>query len=313
MLMDGPDVFITNNLLEEHFEKGCDIFIYNRVLPDHALPTIEKLKKKYGFKVCLDIDDHWELDPHHILYHEYQDSKFSERQISQLKNADLVTTTHERLAEEIKPFNKNIFILPNAIPKAGQFKLTKIPSPLTRLFWQGSITHKEDIALIKRPIECLNTISGKIQMVLAGYTEGEDEWYKIALDYTAKTLHQYRLLEGCDVTEYYKHYAYADICLVPLLNSPFNKMKSCLKVLEAANLGLPVICSKVHPYMNLPVIYATGTGEWVRNIQRLVASKKRQKEAGQELQEYCDTNFNFNKINEERKQVFEYESKKVTA
>lgn len=310
MLMDGPDVYVTNNLLEQDFEKGCDIFMYNRVLPDHALPMIAELKNKYGFKICVDIDDHWELDPHHILYNEYQLSGFANRQIEQIKNADFVFTTHSRLAAEIAPINKNVHVLPNAIPRQGQFDIERKRHDLTRLFWQGSITHKEDIALLKRPVDCLNTIASKIQMVIAGYMDQEDEWYKMVMLYTSGIKHQYRILTGKHVNEYYQHYQHADICLVPLLNSPFNKHKSNLKVLEAANMGLPVICSPVNPYLDLPVLYAKGAGEWVNHITRLVASRKRQKEAGQELKEFCDINYNFYKINNERKQIFEYEAGK---
>jgi sulfur relay (sulfurtransferase) DsrC/TusE family protein len=312
LLMQGVDVFVTNNLLEEHFEKGCDVFMYNRVLPDHAMVQIKLLKKKYGFKTVVDVDDFWELDEHHILYHVYKTDEFARKQIEHIRNADVVFTTHWRLVCEIQAYNLNVHVLPNAIPKQGQFDIEKKPHHLTRLFWQGSITHVEDIAILKRPIDCLATIAAKIQMVIGGYMDGEDEWYKMVMDYTAKTKHQYKLLPGAHVAEYYKHYEHADICLIPLVNSPFNRMKSNLKVLEAANLALPVICSPVHPYMDLPVIYAKGAGDWIKNIQRLVASKKRQKEAGGELAEYCLEHFNFYKINKERKQILEHVAKYVT-
>jgi hypothetical protein len=95
-----------------------------------------------------------------------------------------------------------------------------------------------------------------------------------------------------------------------LLNSKFNRHKSNLKILEAANLGLPVIASAVHPYLDLPVFYAKHSGDWVKYIKRLVESRKRQKEAGQKLAEYCAEHYNFNKINNMRKQVLEYEAKK---
>lgn len=312
MLVQDVDVFITNNLLEEHFEKGCDIFMYNRVLPDHCTPIVAALKEKYEFKTCVDVDDFWHLDEHHILYKVYQEFEFAKQQVEHIRNADIVLTTHSRLAHEVKVYNKNVHVIPNAIPKQGQFDIERQPHNLTRLFWQGSVTHGEDIALLKRPIDCLSTIAGKIKMVIGGYQESEDEWYKMVMNYTSKAKHQYLLLPGVNVNEYYKHYEHADICLVPLINSQFNRHKSNLKVLEAANLGLPVICSAVHPYMNLPVIYAKGTGDWVRAIHRLVASKKRQKEAGAELSEYCQQHFNFHKINKERKQILEHAAKTVS-
>ena len=311
LLMHNVDVFITNDLRVEKFEKGVDLFIYNRVLPEHALPQVEQLRKQYGFRVCVDVDDHWDLDPHHILFDEYVINNFAERQIAQLRSADLVTTTHSRLATEIKQYNSNVHVCANAIPNKGQFDIERFPHHLTRLFWQGSITHREDIALLKWPVEGLANIAKKIKMVMAGFVDGEPEWHSMVLDYTACHKHQYQLLEGLHVNEYYSHYQHADICLIPLLNSPFNRHKSNLKVLEAAHLGLPVIASKVNPYLDLPIMYARNSYDWVHNIERLVASRKRQKEAGQELKEYCDVWYNFDKINEHRRQLLTHKFARV--
>src|ERR1044072_4742598 len=127
LLMQDVDVFVTNDLKIEHFEKGCDIFMYNRILPDHALPIIKELQARYDFKICVDLDDYWELDEHHVLYHEYIATDFGKKQIEQIKDADVVMVTHDRLAEEVAIYNKNVHVLPNAIPKQGQFDIEREP------------------------------------------------------------------------------------------------------------------------------------------------------------------------------------------
>lgn len=312
LLMRNTDVYITNNLTVEDFEKGCDVFMYNRILPDHALPIVKELKHRYGFKVCVDIDDYWELDEHHVLYKHYQDIDFADKQVQQIKDADMVFVTHERLADEVIAYNTNVHVCPNAIPKAGQFDIERKPYHLTRLFWQGSDTHRADINILRGPINALAPIAGKIKMVMAGYAEDHEDWYKMVMDYTAGANHQYKLIPATDVKNYYAAYAEADICLIPLLDSRFNRHKSNLKVLEAANLDLPVIASEVHPYLDLPVFYAKSAGDWIKYIKRLVESRKRQKEAGQQLAEYVAEHYNFDKINNMRKQIFEYESKRVS-
>lgn len=312
LLMKDVDVFVTNNLLEEHFEKGCDLFMYNRLLPEHANSKLKELKEKYGFKTCVDVDDYWELDEHHILYDHYKEIEFAKQQVDHISKADIVLTTNERLAEVIAPFNINVHILPNAIPKQGQFNIEREPYYLTRLFWQGSITHRKDIEILERPIDQLGKIAAKIKMIMAGYHENEDEWYQMALTYTAGAKHQYKLIEGAPVTKYYEAYKHADICLIPLVKSRFNGFKSNLKVLEAANLGLPVIASQVDPYLNMPLLYAKSGSDWVKHITRLVDSRKRRKEAGAILKEFCDKHYDFHKINNERKQILEYVAKKDT-
>lgn len=306
MAMEGVDVYITNNLLEEHFENGCDIFMYNRILPDHCLDKIAELKEKYGFAICVDIDDYWELDESHVLYNEYKQNDFATKQIRQLMDADFVTTTHSRLADEIKQHNENVYILPNAIPHTGQFKIQREPYYLTRIFWQGSITHLNDMEILRTPIKSLQPISKEIKMIFGGYVAGDPISTEMARIYTADFKHQYQLIPGAHVSEYYKAYENADICLIPLVNSKFNQFKSNLKVLEAANLGLPVIASKVNPYLDLPIQYARCSQDWVTHITRMAKSKKRRRDAGHELKEYCDKHYNFNKINEERKQIFEH-------
>lgn len=314
LMMRDADVFITNDLRVEHFEeKQPDIFMYNRILPDHAMPQLIFLKEKYGFKTCVDIDDYWELDEHHIMYQEYIETGFAQKQIQHLKDADIVITTHERLAQEARTHNANVHVCPNAIPHRGQFDIERQPYYLTRLFWQGSITHRADIELLEKPIDMLASISGKIKMIMAGYTESEDEWYRMAMIYTANTKHQYKLIPGNHVSKYYSAYAEADICLVPLVNSRFNRHKSNLKILEAANLGLPVIASNVHPYIGMPVLLCKHSGDWVKHITKLVNSRGARRDAGRTLKDYCDKHFNFETINEERKQILEYAASKINA
>ncbi len=52
-------------------------------------------------------------------------------------------------------------------------------------------------------------------------------------------------------------YLESDIKLIPLRKSTFNGYKSNLKILEAAGKGIPVIVSKVNPYLGFPedVVY----------------------------------------------------------
>lgn len=311
LLMQDVDVYLTNSITEADIIKGCDVLVYNRILPDELYQQIKEWKPRYGFSICVDVDDYWHLDEHHILFREYVDKQFAANQIKHIEQADIVTVTHSSLYEAVRPHNSNVYILPNAIPKKGQFTIEREPHYLTRIFWQGSITHRRDIEILERPIDRLKDIAGKIKMVMAGYHHNEPEWHLMARSYTANFMHQYKLIPGTNVSMYYDAYREADICLVPLVNSPFNRMKSNLKVLEAANLGLPVICSHVHPYIGLPVLFAKQPDEWVTHIRRLVKSKNRQRDAGAELKDYCDQHYNFERINETRKQIFEYYAKKV--
>jgi glycosyltransferase involved in cell wall biosynthesis len=303
--MEGVQVFVTNNLLAEHFE-GVDLFVYNRVLPQRAMAEVNRLRERHGFSIGVDVDDYWHLDQLHPYHHEYVVTGYAVQQVSQLRNADFVTVTHSRLATLVSGFNQQVHVVPNAIPKEGQFTPFEcLPSEGVRLFWQGSITHQADVRLIAPAIEKLIG-TPHVEMVLAGHVEGERIWQHIARDYTASARLKHCIIGGMHHEYYYQAYREADVCLVPLLNSTFNRLKSNLKVLEAANLGLPVIAHNVHPYKDLPVLYANGTQRWYEAMKLMVSSSAARFEGGQRLKEYCDYHFNFNRINEARKQVFEY-------
>lgn len=306
LLMEDVDVHITNHITEETFESGFDLVFYSRHLSDFAFDKINKMREKHGFKLVIDVDDFWHLDKWHPLYQSYIKEDYHTQQIKNMANADAVFVTHERLHREASQFNDNTYIIPNAIPKVEQYAETKtMPSDKVRLFWQGSATHEEDINLIKYAIENLgNTERDKIEMIMCGYHPEELVWQRMAKTYTLNKRLQHRVFKAMTYSTYYKAYSEADVCLVPLVNSRFNSMKSNLKILEAACLSLPVIAHNVNPYKDMPVTYANGTMEWVKAMKWYINNPQARIEDGQRLNEFCDTYYNHRSINQVRKEIF---------
>ncbi len=299
--------YITNNVKEELFNEGFDIVFYSRHLSDFAFDKINELRAKHGFKLIIDVDDFWHLDKWHPLYNQYIAEDYAGQQVKNITNADAVFVTHDRLYKEVSKYNDNAFILANAIPKVNQYaEVITEPSDRVRLFWQGSPTHEEDINLIRYAIENIgNTRKDSIEMVMAGFNTEEPVWHRMAKMYTLnKRLHN-KLFIGMHYEAYYKAYAHADICLVPLVNSRFNSMKSNLKVLEAANLSLPVIAHNVHPYKDLPVYYAHGTMDWVKAMKYYIDSDAARYDDGCKLNEWCNKFYNYRSINQVRKEIFQ--------
>lgn len=296
LMMEGHNVYITNSVKEEDFV-NVDYIYYNRIISDNVIA----MRDKYGFKVAVDVDDYWRLDYHHIAYTDYMLNDFESLQIKHLRNADVITTTHERLAEKILPYNQNVVIVPNAIPNHEYFQFNKTTAPKTRIFWQGSITHEKDLELLRGPIKRLDP--NKVHIVVGGYTKHET-WDRMVSALTNSLSISGSILPGVDPSCYYKNYSFADICLAPLVKSQFNSMKSNLKILEAAYAGLPVIASKVDPYLGLPVLYVEKQSDWFKHINALVNDADMRAEYGAALKSYCDTYFNFNIINQTRKEIF---------
>ena len=321
------------------FDKHTDLVIYNRVLEPLVMAWVYMHQKKHSFKICVDIDDHWILGKDHPLYREENEDYLIRSQIVHLQHADIVLTTHERLAAEIRPINPNVHICPNAITrKVDQFDIGTTESAKVRLFWQGTRTHRHDVEILNHPmsqlrdiyniaqpfisgVECVKSIDDEddheskeeelqpiwVEMIksFCGYSENSPTAFSFVRN------HGYTL--GRPVDKYYLAYQYADICLVPLMHNKFNRFKSNLKVLEAANMGLPVVASFVHPYLSMPISYCMRSSDWVEQIRRLVRSPAAREDEGGRLKAWAEDHFSFDKINEERRQILEYSIKTISA
>lgn len=320
------------------FDEHTDMVIYNRVLEPLVMAWVYMHQKKHGFKICVDIDDHWLLGKDHPLYRAEQEEYLIRSQIVHLTHADIVLTTHERLAAEIRPINPNAHICPNAITRRiDQFNIEHVQSDKVHLFWQGTRTHKHDIEILNHPMSQLRNLYNVAQPFISGVecekpVESEDEfekneeviqpiWVEMIKSFCGYSdnnpsafsfvkNHGYTL--GRPVENYYLAYQYADICLIPLIHNRFNRFKSNLKILEAANMGLPVIASQVHPYLDIPVSYCMRSSDWTEHITRHVRSPAQREDEGERLRAWADDHFSFDKINEERRQVLEHAIKTVS-
>jgi hypothetical protein len=176
--MSKTYALFTDVLSEEALKEGYDIVLINRYIYEEKVERIIELREKYGFKLVVDIDDYWILDPWHILYRFYPTQYI----IEHIKIADLVTTTNELLYNELKQFNSNVEILPNALPYGkDQFIEDRTQSDLIRFVYTGSITHEKDIALLRNPLKRVagTPFSKKSQFVLCGYNPEEKEYMNV--------------------------------------------------------------------------------------------------------------------------------------
>ena len=295
---------ITDTLSEETFEGKYDIVVMNRMLANVTPDQMIKWRKKYGFKLVVDNDDHWQLDPSHILYQNYILNSVPEQIISWLQIADLCTCTHERLAEEIYKHNTNVEILPNAIPYGEeQFILDKKESALVRLFWSGSGTHGRDLEILRNPMKRINF---PVRTIIAGYNEGEKHiWDNMICAFTNGLKLNPTIYNYNPVTEYMAAYCDSDISLIPLVDSKFNSMKSNLKVLETASKKNPAIVSNVHPYKGFyPACHVNSQKDWYYWIKLLTHDQAARKQYGNDLYEYCNKNFNLHEVNKQRFAIY---------
>lgn len=292
--------YVTNYITEDKTD-DWDILLYNRICQYDI--NWDKTKELLGCQVVMDIDDHWQLPVNHLYYNTYQD--IAERIERNLMQADLVTVTNSNLLNKVKQFNDNVIVMPNALPYGlNQFNDIRVKSDKVRLFWCGSISHDNDIKILKEPLKRLQGRKD-IQMVMGGYNDSDaytkSIWDKMFSMFTGN-LPSIKL-HSTSPTQYMDMYNYADIVLIPLEDSEWHACKSNLKILEAAAKRLPVICSNVAPYnmdADAPVLWVNNQKDWFRYINLLTNNPSLRENLGNELYAWATKRYNFQEINQQR-------------
>ena len=161
------------NLNDDEYIKKYDIIHYHRTLGpyeshDRIVDKIEKL----GVVPIMDIDDYWSPGKHHPAYLMIKNAKMDEKILNNVKGAKYITTTTELFADEIRKFNKNVFVLPNAINTEDQQFIPKPEkSDRIRIGWLGGSSHLEDLKLLSGLVSKLKSdkLLDKVQFVLCGF------------------------------------------------------------------------------------------------------------------------------------------------
>ena len=283
------------------FEK-YDCVVFNRWLGKlqyNILPILAK--KKIPF-IC-DNDDYWVLPRYNPAYQFYR---------AYLKNgvkdaiayADAVTCTTPQLADKIREFNPNVFILPNAVDTIQRQWTATAEHPPT-IGWLGGISHLEDLKLLSGQIKPICEKYG-YRFLMCGFHENVRIWHEMEKAITGESRKNrpswFETREGTRADIYGIYYAEMDIALAPLTKSKFNRYKSELKILEAAAYKLPIVCSAVEPYTNhrsnLGVFFVTNN-DWTTPLTKLIESGK-SNEIGEINHNYCNEHHNIKAVNQKR-------------
>lgn len=135
-----------------------------------SCPAIIRNLKSMGIVVIVDIDDYWLPTKEHPIHSIILQEKIHEKIVANLKEASYVTTTTEIFANEIRKFNKNVIVLPNAIdPNEPQFKEPTLESDRIRVGWLGGSSHLHDLKLLDGFVTKNSSLNNNIQYVLCGF------------------------------------------------------------------------------------------------------------------------------------------------
>jgi glycosyltransferase involved in cell wall biosynthesis len=224
-----------------------------------------------GGRVLVSCDEEWWEVPSWIgmgADYEQKQRPFLERGLAE---ADQVVVFSRRMAERVERFNRSIVVLPHALPP-----LADLPRRLPRrgagirIGWVGTQQHGGDLAMLGPAMQQLLARRPDVTFVLAG--QCFPRW-ALAGSPQIELHPAHRALP-----DYYRWIASLalDVFVTPLVEHPFNVVKPCLKPLEAAGLGIPVLASAVGSYAEelrhdeTALLVANTTEAWLTALTRLV-------------------------------------------
>ena len=266
----------------EEFVKWADI-IYVTVPKTQEQTALYLAMKKWGkCKLVMDIDDNiLSMSEDHPNYHWYtnMDTSPAEWVLQGLKEADLMVTTNQHLADIFSPYCRNSYIMPNSIDfEAWNYKKRGKNKKIT-IGWAGASGHQNDLLLVKKAVDKLK---GKVKFVCMGDYQN-NRWFNYD-----------RNIPWSTIEKYPKTYAQGnfDIVIAPMRDNRYNRGKSCLRIIEAGSLKIPVVASPVGDYQGFPVLYAKDRNEWTTQLERLVDDEKLRVELGEKLYQKVYNEYN---------------------
>ena len=154
-----------------NYWKKYQIVHFHRNFGDiEQCPQLIKLIQNLGIIVVGDIDDYWLPTKEHPIHQLIIQNKMHQKIVDNLKACDYVITTTELFASEIRKFNKNVVVLPNAIdPKEPQFNQPTLPSDKIRVGWLGGSSHLHDLKLLDGMVSKLSPLQDKLQYYICGF------------------------------------------------------------------------------------------------------------------------------------------------
>lgn len=286
---------------------AADIVVFQRP-DDEARVQVIPLLQQAGKKVVFDNDDTYLPDsgvPTTMTWRQGE-AKLKELNANlyqAMRQADLVTTTTEFLADEYRVVNPNVVVLPNMIDPDDWPTPKRNRSPKVRVGLVGSVTANDDYKHIQPLIQRLSERED-VQLVVFGLpAQSLDiarDVYKPEIDFwMSKDIEWQPFVPQADYADTLNGLK-LDIMLIPRHDSYFNRCKSNIKFLEASMLEIPVIAQGFSdgksPYQKPEdaehMFIATTAHEWDVHTDALIADKALRRSVGKKAKMYVLAHYN---------------------
>lgn len=265
----GDVVNLTKMVGEREFYRGIKCVTLQRQASLDQKKFIQYLKtiqSDYGFKLVYEVDDvvfREEIPDYNASKHAFDNDEVRQNCIDMINMVDEVTVTCK--------FMRDLYI-----EKTGQTKISVVPNFMP-YWWSG---HQYNY---RRICDALDKNKKKPRIVYAGsgahfdiknLNNGKDDFSHV-VKFFVDNRHKYQFvfIGACppDLIKYvhskeielhpwktlleypsFLSSLNAQLFVAPLMNNNFNKSKSDIKFIEAAQLGIPCLCQDLETYSTAP-------------------------------------------------------------
>ena len=201
---------------------GNLVWIWQRLMFQKA--RLVNLQQRLLGRKALTIQE-WDDDPLRWESH-FQSSEFLE-----FRSAHAIQTSTQALADQLRPFNSEVRVFPNCVKSLPPLRWPT--HQLVTIFF-GALNRQEDWKPILQALnQVLHRFNKKIRLIVVW-----DREFFAAVEAESKIFIPY-----CAYPQYLELLQRSDIALLPLLPTPFNRLKSDLKFLECAAMGTVALAS----------------------------------------------------------------------
>jgi glycosyltransferase involved in cell wall biosynthesis len=271
-----------------------NLVIIQRNFPENieAYEEIFTQARNLGKPVVYELDDLIpELPDEHPDFYHYITSRSAI--VRAVTEADAVIGSTPTLCDNLRPFNSNIFTIPNYL---NDRLWSLVPPPKNDTFpvtigYLGGHSHSYDLNIVAPVLEnLLNQYGDDITIkfwgiappeMISGYPNAE--WVDVGL-VSYKDFAAYFVGQTCD------------LFIAPLVDNEFNRSKSWLKYLEYSAIGIPGIYSRVTPYERIVShgetgFLATTHEEWKEFLEQLINDPELRHQLGLRAQEHVKSDW----------------------
>lgn len=178
----------------------CDaIFMQRPALPEHFNAIL--MARDNGVPVWVDFDDdNLSVPKDNPTYPLYSQMPIKDAIVKITRYADVITVSTEKIKKKYSIYNKNVFVIPNALDDFS-LRLRGIPStPREKmLLWRGTPTHTRNLRTVQEQIVQLAKENNSWKFAFFGHDP---------LDITDR-IKNFQLYPAMPITEYFKN-----LCLI---------------------------------------------------------------------------------------------------